>query len=917
MSDYLFKLRPDRDLQCYFERPSAIAALSECAPDRFKVSGSWRQPFDWAVVEWNRDNTFEHPSLRNLPDGDLSTLRLSYEESRSGCITIDSDLYPTVDWNYLRIWATANDGIERAYKVPLYSRATAVEGQYTSASAAFTITGTIRAGDYIGLAFLGEHHTRQVFFDDSLSDLARDIAADINAHSALMSAEQDGATIRVFYTGGKADGSKADRSNATTGVNGNRVGAYGHVTPGSTLAWQTPFATLSGGVSPTRWRVDIDFSSLQANDGSIVPTNRVRKMRWTYAAEYTNAEFSRREFAVAVSNWTVAGAGRLYSIAGPGSRRIEDSEQSFTFTGNWTAYGPGNFSGGTIRYTTTPGAVASVTYQAPQAHTVYLGTRLAFNGTNVNVNVDGQPVTPFNTLIAGEDALARVRLANLGPGTHTIRITHQGAAGEYLYIDFLDIAVPSQDLPEQDRLDKVTLATDWDTDHSIAIAPERSAWLIKQLGFHGRANHYVGAMWFYELVRAGHQYASTTVGFAGSPVMSQTTRLIIGQAGAEPAIIDHLNLAGDTAGTITQAFAQQINNGFTGIRAEVENDSTLRLYARQMGVAGNQLQVTASPASGDFAATVASSAFLGGVDGNWITDTSATPRVNRAARDWAESFYRKLDEYGIGCVAAFSMELQHGDTSEAAGLAQRYPSGAPVLLNTPALQTNFSPISLNFWRQVYLDMALTMKNAGIEPFLQFGEVQWWYFPDTSGMTFYDAYTRDTFQQRYGRPMSIITGTQVPIENYRDELLFAASLVGEFTNAVISFVRAVVPECKFEVLFPPDVNEPVLTQMANYPASAWRPELIDILKTENFTYTFTRDLNASHRSMLFGERYGFSPGKRSHLVGLGDPTAPWEKEANLALAEGAESVVLFALDQWCLIGYPALFKSMQGHSAIMK
>jgi hypothetical protein len=31
-------------------------------------------------------------------------------------------------------------------------------------------------------------------------------------------------------------------------------------------------------------------------------------------------------------------------------------------------------------------------------------------------------------------------------------------------------------------------------------------------------------------------------------------------------------------------------------------------------------------------------------------------------------------------------------------------------------------------------------------------------------------------------------------------------------------------------------------------------------------------------------------------------APWQKEADLAQAEGAESVVLFALDQFCLIGY---------------
>ena len=84
MAEQLTKLRPDRDLQCYFQTPSAVAALSQTSANGFTVSGCWRQASDWAVVEWNRDNVFEHPALRNLPDGDLSGVRLSYEEVRTG-----------------------------------------------------------------------------------------------------------------------------------------------------------------------------------------------------------------------------------------------------------------------------------------------------------------------------------------------------------------------------------------------------------------------------------------------------------------------------------------------------------------------------------------------------------------------------------------------------------------------------------------------------------------------------------------------------------------------------------------------------------------------------------------------------------------------------------------------------------------
>jgi len=68
-----------------------------------------------------------------------------------------------------------------------------------------------------------------------------------------------------------------------------------------------------------------------------------------------------------------------------------------------------------------------------------------------------------------------------------------------------------------------------------------------------------------------------------------------------------------------------------------------------------------------------------------------------------------------------------------------------VIVSTPALQTNFSPASAAFWQQVYLDMATVLTAAGLTPYLQFGEVQWWYFPDDgSGMPFYDASTTSTF-----------------------------------------------------------------------------------------------------------------------------------------------------------------------------
>ena len=166
--DELQKLRPDRDLQCYFFRPSAAAALSQTSATGLTVSGSWRQQFDWAVIEWNRDDVFQHPSLRPLPDGDLSGLTLSYDETRSNCIPIDSNLFATVDWPILQIWADDGTG-EKVYRIPLLNCATAVEGQYQPASAQITLAGTVTPADYVGFSFLEENYTYQLRQDDTLS----------------------------------------------------------------------------------------------------------------------------------------------------------------------------------------------------------------------------------------------------------------------------------------------------------------------------------------------------------------------------------------------------------------------------------------------------------------------------------------------------------------------------------------------------------------------------------------------------------------------------------------------------------------------------------------------------------------------------------------------------------------------------
>jgi len=338
-----------------------------------------------------------------------------------------------------------------------------------------------------------------------------------------------------------------------------------------------------------------------------------------------------------------------------------------------------------------------------------------------------------------------------------------------------------------------------------------------------------------------------------------------------------------------------------------------------MGSQGNGLAVSVTTNDTQFTAQTSGPALAGVVDGAaegphhaiWRTDVQAMPRLNRAARDWNRSFLSALKGYGIDAAVSFSMELQNGDDSHTAGLAQRYPDGSAVWLNTPSMQTNFGPVSIAFWEHVYLDMASLMAEAGLAPYLQFGEVQWWYFATvwngnawqaSSGMPFYDDYTKTTFLTTYGRPLGLITSQDAPPASFPQECAFLPTLIGQFTDSIINFVRQTQPNTRFEVLYPPDVNDTALNQLINLPKESWTPAKLNCLKTENFTYTGDRDLDKVRTSIELPSSLGFTSSQASHLVGIGDYTTPWAREQNLSMGEGLESVVLFALDQFCLIGY---------------
>ncbi len=902
MGDTLTKLRPDRDLQCYFFEPSAIAALSETSPSGFTISGCWRSQADWTVLEWNRDNVFEYQALRNLPDGDLSGLQLSYQEVRTNCINFDAAWYATQPWPHLRIWADTG-GAEQIYEVPLLQYATALSSA-VPATAQFQLQGAPSAGDYVELAWLDQHYNYQLVSGDTLTSAAAALASIISANqqTGLVSSTADGATITLTYLG-------------VPGSNGNRIGVYGTVHGAATESWEHLSALFQNGVSPAAWQVNLDFANLTDLNGVSIPAanlTNVRKLRWTWAADIQAANFQRSEFSVVVSNWTVTGTGLQYQVAGAGSRRIEDNSTTLTYFGTWASE-TGNYSGGSIQSTTVPGSAVQCSYVSAFAHTLYLGTRALTSGGQATVQVDGGTPTVINLAVAGEDVLMRVSLGQQTSSVdHNVTITHSGASGTAVYFDFLEVAIPTSNLPTFIAMPRTAAATDWDTNHSLALAPERTAWLVSTLGLPGRLNHYAGALWFYELVCQGNQYAFATITFAGQPEFGAGGTTEINLDGT---MLQHWNLIGDTAESIATCFELLINAGSTEVWAQA-NGAELTVTSRLMGSAGNSIALSVNTNSTQFTASPATSSLSAGQDGTWRTDLTTVPRMNRAARDWTLSYFTAVSSYGISVTASFSMELGNGDPSAGAGIAQCYPDGTPCIVSTPALQTNFGPQSTAFWQQAYVDMAQIMLAAGITPYLQFGEVQWWYTAAAGGMPFYDAYTTSAYQAAYGQPMAVIPSQNTDPSLYPNECIFLPGLIGQFTRAIMTFVRQSAPTAKFEVLYPPDVNNTPLNAIINYPTAYWTPASLACLKTENFTYTGDRNLDLARQSIQLPRQLGFPPSQSSHLIGISDYTTPWNKEWSLAIAAGLESVVLFALDQLCLTGYPLPLNMRIGRARFM-
>jgi phage tail sheath gpL-like len=706
---------------------------------------------------------------------------------------------------------------------------------------------------------------------------------------------------------------------AAPGADGNAVTSY-ELHASQNLYFSPSTVQLAGGSSDTvPWHLSIDF-------GALGWTN-VTKVWLTFApALAISAAYAPTEWSVNVTNWTVTDPNgvRPLKVAGPDSVRLEEDDPWVKQAGYWedpsivapkvAAYWS---MGRAIRsaYSQYETRTLTIETHCQSTHDVYLGTWLDTNCGIIQAALDGGAPVTLDCYGSGMLALRRL-FQNVAAGHHTVVISMTGnkntnSGGWYFYFDFLECAVLS-DVPDapQTRSD-VGMATDFDTDNTYKLSPQRLIWNFQKLGLVGEIDHYCGVFWWNQRKAVGGNYPSATITFDGAWQSQDVIWVHIGDGAIGKTVFPT-----DTSETIAAHFAYFINATLVGVWAEVSG-AVLTITCRS--TASNwqyTLSVDTSTAHGT--ATVAGSLNTGAADPSWVIDPTACQPLNRAIRDWHADYFSALRAAGIGVVVSFSQELVNppDDPAHGAVWTQRYPDGTPATTDTgfanlKSSMAAFGTPVANYMASVYAEMAGLMQAAGITPRLQFGEVLWWYIVGASGMGFYDADAKAAAQAALGRALhTFLTANDDPSVNGYADANFLRARLGTYVAGVQAAVLAQVPAALFELLWPLDVNDPTncrLLRYVNLP-QAWQARAgsgFDTFLCEGFQYGGV-DHNLDLAQTCAGYPFTALSWDRAHcryLQGWYNPAWPWVREFQAAQRTGVPLIKFWAYDHICLFGWP--------------
>ncbi len=612
------------------------------------------------------------------------------------------------------------------------------------------------------------------------------------------------------------------------------------------------------------------------------------------------------EWRVTLSNITVTGDRSLK--VGGGAPRIEESDGRCTYEGYWESYAYGVgwptqwWSAGHAKRTTT--GKVSIRYSYPGPHELYLGTCLSAESGQISVSVDGDTATVHNLYLdeyGGITACIRLR-SGLSAGTHTAVIT---ASGGYFYFDYLWPLAP-QDVPDPPQVyDNVSLAIDFDTDHGYRKPPAWHLWQLERLGFRGHADVYMGVFWNNKRRRVGMSYPYATVQFSGDPVPGDVVWISI--SGTQ---VNHAIGYGETLQDIVSHLRAAINGLFVGVWAD-DNfgaSTTLRIQSKAPAWTFPGVAVS-SPNS--VTLTLTDQLGTPGFEGDWELIDAVSPVMLEPVRRWIRDLAGQFQTAGIPASFAFSMEVYRPP----AEMAARYWDGEPVELAVPSTHMHFGARVRAYLKQMYKECADQIAAAGLPIVLQFGETQWWYFPNASGMPFYDDDTKATFQARYGRPIHhFLANTDSPHDDI-ESADFLRDRIWEYCAEVISYVRQHHPTAVFECLWPLDANQGkpapdpefrALNFHVNLP-NQWKTSAYGVkyFRAEGFDYdVWQKNALRMRQTMEFPRTLGRPPEECMYLAGIyGPPDPPMREAYGMWRTKGLYSLCFWALDQFCLNSRP--------------
>jgi hypothetical protein len=300
-----------------------------------------------------------------------------------------------------------------------------------------------------------------------------------------------------------------------------------------------------------------------------------------------------------------------------------------------------------------------------------------------------------------------------------------------------------------------------------------------------------------------------------------------------------------------------------------------------------------------------------GTEGDWEMIDTISPVMTHGARNWLRDLAREFRLAGIDASFAFSMECYLPPMA----MAARYWDGEPVFLPIPSHQMHFGTRVRNYLKQMYKECADEIAAAGLPVVLQFGETQWWYFPNASGMGFYDDDTKAAFQARYGRPLHrFLANTESPSEDI-EAADFLRDRIWEYCAEVIQYVHSFHPSAVFECLWPLDANQGkpapdpafrALNFHVNLP-NEWKTSAYGVkyFRSEGFDYdVWQKNAVQMRQTLEFPMKLGRPASECMYLAGIyGPPDPPMREAYGMWRNRGLYSLCFWAFDQFCLNSRP--------------